>query len=257
MKNVMKKIGGVVEGLILQAIGVYVGILVLFGDYWRFLNPKFKLLTGSTAAGLIFAGTVVVFNSNRRPRLSRIIIFLLFLRLLTIGMSGSISLVKGFSAGLTGKDYTEESSRLMMDGVEYIRINLAELNLLCEKPEPEKIAERYVVRGIVRKSQTLENLGQFALMRTAVFCCMADAEALGFRVPYDRLDELTDGQWVEVYGTAKPLQNKLQDPALHTQGLLLSVLSNSHYLVADKIVSIKEPEIPFMFEFRKGEPYAY
>lgn len=253
----MKKIGGVVEGLILQAIGVYAGILVLFGDYWRFLNPKFKWLTGLTAAGLIFAGTVVVFNPNRRPRLSRIIIFLLFLRLLTIGMSGSASFVKGFSAGLTGKDYTEESSRLMMNDVEYIKINLAELYLLCEKPEPEKIAERYVVRGIVRQTQALDNLGQFALMRTAVFCCMADAVALGFRVPYDRLDELTNGQWVEVYGTLKPLRNKLQVPALHTQGLFLSVLSDSHCFVPDKIVPIKEPEIPFMFAFRKGEPYAY
>ena len=48
----MKKIGGVLEGLILLAIGLYAILLVFFGDYWRFLNPKFKWLTAFAAVSM-------------------------------------------------------------------------------------------------------------------------------------------------------------------------------------------------------------
>jgi uncharacterized repeat protein (TIGR03943 family) len=253
----MKKIGGIIEAILLQAIGAYAGILVLFGNYWRFLNPKFMWLTGATAAALIFTGMVAMFNPNRRFRLSRIIVFILFLRIFTMGISGSASFVKGFTAGMQSKSFTEQKSRSVMNGREYIQINLAELYLVCEKPIPEKIAKRYVVQGIVRQSRALRNLDQFALMRTAVFCCIADAVAMGFRIPYERLDELTDGQWVKVYGTLKPSNHKLPEPALQTQGFLPPVLSDAYLFIPEKIVPIKEPAIPFMFEFRKREPYSY
>jgi hypothetical protein len=53
LAEVVKKIRGVIEGLIVTVIGLYMGLLVLFGDYWRFLNPKFKWLTGAAAVILI------------------------------------------------------------------------------------------------------------------------------------------------------------------------------------------------------------
>lgn len=253
----MKKIGAVVEGLILQAIAVYVAILVLAGDYWRFLNPKFKWLTGTTAVVLFFTGTVAIFNPRGRPNLSRIVVFLLFFRILTMGMSGSTSYVKGFTAVLGGSDQTVEKSRLVMNGREYIKINLGELYRLGERPESEQTAKAYWVRGRVMKSRALDEAGQFALMRVAVFCCLADAVAMGFRVADARLDGVSDGQWVEVYGTMKRLPHKLPEPGLHTPGLFLSVVSDNYILVPDQIIAIKEPQIPFMFEFRKAEPYAY
>jgi len=252
----MKRIGGIIEGLILQAVGAYAGALVFFGDYWRFLNPKFKWLTGATAAMLLIIGTVSIFKPNRRSSLSRIIIFLLFLRVFTVGVTGSISFAN-FLSGFSGKEQIEEKSRLMLNGLEYIKINLVELSLLCGTPESEKTANRYVVRGIVRRNQELDSLGQFALMRISVFCCLADAVAMGFRVQYDRPDEFADGQWVEVYGTVKRLPQKLPDPHLYTRGMLLTILFDFHLLVPDKVLLIREPGIPFMFDFRKEEPYAY
>jgi hypothetical protein len=252
----MKRIGGIIEGLILQAIGAYAGALVIFGDYWRFLNPKFKWLTGATAAMLLLTGTVALFNPNKRFKVSRILIFLLFLRIFTVGITGSISFVN-FLSGFSHKEQTEENSRSILNGLEYVKINLVELSLLGEKPESDEMATRYVVRGIVRRSQELDRSGQFALMRVSIFCCLADAVATGFRVQYDRPDEFTDGQWVEMYGTVKPLPRKLPEPHLHTQGMLLTILYDSHLLVPDKILQIEEPQIPFMFEFRKEEPYAY
>ncbi len=252
----MKRIGGLIEGLILQAIGAYAGALVLFGDYWRFLNPRFKWLTGATAAMLLLTGTVALFHPNRRFKVSRILIFLLFLRIFSIGITGSISFVN-FMSGFSHKEQAEENSRLTLNGVEYVKINLVELHLLSEKADSENMAARYVVRGIVRRTQELDGLGQFALMRVSVFCCLADAVATGFRVRYDRPDEFTEGQWVEVYGTVKRLPQKLPQPHLHTQGMLLTILYDSQLLVPDKILPIKEPQIPFMFDFRRQEPYAY
>ena len=253
----MKKIGAVLEGVTLQAIAVYVGILVVAGDYWRFLNPKFKWLTGATAVVLLFTGTVAAFNPHRRSSLSRIVVFLLFLRILTMGMSGSVSYIKGFSAGLGDTDQRAEKPRVLMNDREYIRINLGELYQLAERPASEQTASAYVVKGIVMQSRALEAAGQFALMRVAVFCCLADALSMGLRVEDDPLNGISDGQWVEVYGTIKRLPHKLPEPGLHTPGLFLSVVSDTYILVPDKIIPIKEPHIPFMFEFRKAEPYAY
>jgi hypothetical protein len=253
----MKKIGAVVEGLILQAIAVYVGILVLAGDYWRFLNPKFKWLTGATAVVLLVTGTVAIFNPHRRPNLARIVAFLFFLRILTMGMSGSISYIKGFSAGLDGIDQPVEKPRLIMNDREYIRINLGELYQLGERPASERTTMAYVVKGRAMKSQALDEAGQFVLMRVAVFCCLADALGMGIRVNYDSLNGIADGQWVEVFGSMKRLPHKLPQPGLHTPGLFLSVISDTYILVPDKIIPIQEPHIPFMFEFRKAEPYAY
>jgi uncharacterized membrane protein YcgQ (UPF0703/DUF1980 family) len=168
-----------------------------------------------------------------------------------------VSFVKGFAAGMAGKSEVEQTSRLMIDGLAYIKINLVELSLVCEKAQPEEMAKPYVVRGMVRRSQKLDDSGQFALLRTAVFCCVADAVAMGFRVSYDRLDELTDGQWVEVYGRITSLADKLPETGLPAQGWLPPVMRESQLFIPDKIVAMEAPEIPFIFEVRPSEPYAY
>ena len=37
----------------------------------------------------------------------------------------------------------------------------------------------------------------------------------------------------------------------------VTVLSDSHILVSEKVAEIPEPEIPFILEIRRAEPYAY
>jgi hypothetical protein len=39
--------------------------------------------------------------------------------------------------------------------------------------------------------------------------------------------------------------------------MLLTILYDTYLLVPDKILPIEEPQIPFMFDFRTQEPYAY
>jgi len=80
---------------------------------------------------------------------------------------------------------------------------------------------------------------------------------MGFRVKYDDLDKLADGQWVEDYGTLNRLDREAPDPGLQNEGLHLIVLNESYILMQSKIVTIQQPEIPFIFDFRDQEPYAY
>lgn len=261
----MSKVGALFESLILLAIGVYIGLLVLFGDYWRFLNPKFTWLTGVTAVVLIGASIVALLHPARRFHLSRILIFLLFLRLLTMGMSGSVSFVKGFQAGFSGKSRVEFSPTILVNGQTYIRINLGELYFISQHKDPADLGKSYVVRGIVKRSAALDDAGQFALVRTAVFCCLADAVSMGFRVnemtkassEEAAADQLADGRWVEIYGKLKPFEHKPPAAGLQIQGLFLPLLSSSYRFVPDGITPIDAPEIPYMFQFHNQEPYAY
>jgi hypothetical protein len=252
----MKKISGVLEGLILLAIGIYAVLLVFFGDYWRFLNPKFKWLTAAAALILMVVGAVATLHPDKRPKLSRIIIFLVLLRVLFVANSG-ISFSGHGTAGAMGANLDKEKPRVTMNGTEYVKINVAELHLLCSETEDPKLTLRYTIRGIVKRDVRLDRQGQFALIRNTVFCCLADSVGMGFRVQYGHVDELTDGQWVEVYATVKRSSEELQDPGLRVKGMNMTVLSESHILMADQIVGIKEPEIPFIIDIRSAEPYAY
>lgn len=239
------------EGLILLAIGCYAGLLVCFGDYWRFLNPKFKYLTAATALALIVVGVAATIHPDKRPKVSRIIIFLVLLRVFWVAPAG-------FSFGNRGPESPEkEQPRVTVKGVQYIKINLAELYSLCREDNQEKLALHYAVRGIVKRDRQLDRLGQFALVRSTVFCCLADAVGMGFRVKYDHVDKLADGQWVEVLGTLEDLSRKLPDPVLRIAGMNITVLSDSYMLFPSKVSDTKVPEIPFILDIKQAEPYAY
>ena len=237
-------------------IGAYAGLLVLYGNYWRFLNPKFKWLTGATAGMLIVVGMIATFKPNKQPSYFRIFMFLILLRILFLANPG-ISLIQQTGSWPCIESPFIGEPRVTMNGLDYLRINLAELYVLCEKPEPQKMAGRYVVRGTVKRSEPLDRSGQFAIVRRAVFCCLADSVGIGFRVRYDRLDELADGQWVEVYGTLDNLSQELPEPGLHITEMPITLLSDWHILAPARVVPIEEPEVPYIFEIREAEPYAY
>lgn len=253
----MKKIGGVLEGLILLSIGAYASLLVFFGDYWRFLNPKFKWLTALTAIALMALGAVATYHPAKGPKLSRIIIFLVLLRVFFVAPSG-ISIAGHGVSGFGAVTIENKQPRVTINGSEYVRINLAELYLHCDDANNGPSDMRYAVRGIVKRDQRLDRLGQFALVRNTVFCCLADAIGMGFRVQYGgRVNELTDGQWVEIYGTVKGLPEAMPDLGLRIKGMNLTVLNETHLLVADQAEGTKEPGIPYIIEIRSTEPYAY
>ena len=258
----MRRAGIIVEGLILSVIGAYMGLLVLFGDYWRVMNPKYKWLTGATALMFLIVGISRIFARNGRPRVSRIIIFLFFIRIL-FRADVVLTLVPHAASSYSADSAEKEVSRVTVAGIQYVRINLAELFTFCSNEPKEsspslsdKTTAHYVTRGTVRRSPELDRLGQFALVRRTVFCCVADSVTMGFRVQCDHPERFTDGQWVEVYGTLEPKSQETARTGILNEDSLMA-LNDSQIFIPDKVTPIGKPEVTFIFEIRTEEPYAY
>ena len=73
----------------------------------------------------------------------------------------------------------------------------------------------------------------------------------------EELEELRDGQWVRVYGKLHQLPTGLSKPKVQVKGIISKSLNRFHGLAAVKVEEIEPPAIPYMFEFRRTEPYAY
>ena len=106
-------------------------------------------------------------------------------------------------------------ARVPLNGVEYVRINLAELYPLCREAGHENLAGRYVVRGMVKRDSEPGPAGASShLSGTPFSVALPTRSAMGVRVAYDHVGELSDGQWIEVYGRLRGQPEKLPDPAL-------------------------------------------
>jgi uncharacterized repeat protein (TIGR03943 family) len=252
-----EKLSGIFDGFILLAIGGFASFLIIAGNYWYYLNPKFEWLTGFTAVALIAAGVVTLVKPRRSLSISRIAIFLVFIMVLAAGAYSGIPRATQTQSDSSAESASEKEPRATLDGVEYVRINLAELLWITEKQIPEKLSHHYVVRGIVERSDLLDDLGYFAIVRNLVNCCLADSMGFGLPVKYSRMNDFSDGQWVAVYGTVDRLGEKVSMESLRPDRMRLITLSSNYGLVPTKIVKIEEPAFPFIFETRDDEPYAW
>lgn len=252
----MSKLGGVIEGCIVVTLGFAMSALVSADNYWLYLHPKFKWLTLTAGIILVLVGAIALLY-NRSPNLFRIVIFLAFTTFASMGYFWPNPTSSATSGPLEQEASSKEESRIVLNGKEYIKINLGELYAISEKGLEEKRTDRYVARGIVKRSPELDEISQFVLLRVFIWCCFADAVAVGFRVQSDQPDEFVDGQWVRVYGKLEKLPSHLAEPAVQVKGILSKALHKKDGIVAARVEKIEPPPIPFMFEFRKSEPYAY
>lgn len=251
----MKKLGGFFEGFILFTLGLAMSGLVTSDKYWLYLNPKFKWLTLTTGIILMLLGLTAVIR-NRRPDLSRTVVFLVFGAIASIGYLRQNPTAPAFSSSPT-ETAAKVESRMTLGGQEYIKINLGELYNISESGEADKIGEHYVTRGMVKRSPKLDQEGHFVLFRVFMWCCFADAVAVGFRVSYSHPQEIADGQWIKVYGKLRQLPSELPEPTVPVKGINAKALNKGYGIAAYKVEAIDPPPIPFMFQFRKSEPYAY
>ncbi|MHC1730081.1 MAG: hypothetical protein AB9866_29470 [Syntrophobacteraceae bacterium] len=252
-----ENLGGIFDGFILLAIGGFAGFLILSGNYWYYLNPKFEWLTGLTAAMLIITGVVTATKAKRTLSISKLAIFLVFIALLASAAYFGIPRATQGQADSFAEGESEEEPRVTLDGIEYIKINLAELIWITEKQIPAKLSERYALRGIVKRSERLDDLGYFAVVRNLMTCCLADSIGIGLPVKYSNVNGFSDGQWVAVYGTLERMGQRLPREGLRPDRMRLITISRTYGLIPDQIVKIEEPDIPFIFDARDDEPYAY
>jgi uncharacterized repeat protein (TIGR03943 family) len=252
----MSKLGGLIEGCIVVFLGVAMSALVRADNYWLYLHPKFKWLTLTAGIMLVVVGVIALWY-NRKPNLFRIVIFLAFTSFASMGYFWPNPTSSATSGPQEKQVSAKEESRIVLNGQEYIKINLGELYAISQEGLEEERADRYVARGIVKRSPELDEIGQFVLLRVFIWCCFADAVAVGFRVQGDQPEKFLDGQWVRVYGKLEKLPSQLAEPSVQVKGILSKALPKKDGIVAARVEKIEPPPIPFMFEFRKLEPYAY
>ena len=252
----MTKLGGFIEGLIVLAVGLAMCGLVVADNYWMYLHPKFKWLTLSAGIILMLVGTIATLY-NRRPSPIRIAIFIAFGAITLMGYFLPNPTPTAASGPLVETSATEQP-RLIFENQEYIKINLGELTMIGEGELDDRMTGLYVARGIVKRTPKLDELRQFVLFRVFMWCCFADAVAVGIRVQYnEQLEGLRDGEWVRVFGTLHQLPSGLAGPKVQVKGIISKSVNRFHGLTAVKVEEIEPPAMPYMFEFRRTEPYAY
>ena len=93
-------------------------------------------------------------------------------------------------------------SRLVLDGREYVKINLGELFAKAEAGQGEG---DWVVRGfVIRQADKLDPQGELGLFRVSLYCCFADATAVGLIVAGLPVEAFQSGQWIQVHGRLEP-----------------------------------------------------
>ncbi len=232
-------------------------LLVFVGDYTSFMNPKFKLLTAITGAVLAVVGGATFLRPPSRPGISRIVIFLIFIGML-VAVNNAVLVSPESVASLRAPTEEDAQPEIEWQGHHYIKINPAELQALIERDDPKELGGRYVTRGIVKRNSEMDADGSFALVRSTIFCCLADSVALGFRVPYAEVKSLQDGQWAQVYGTLKQqTTGKEFQAAVQTKGTVFTALQPEYVFVPEKVEPTDPHSSPHIFEIREKEPFAY
>ena len=110
-------------------------------------------------------------------------------------------------------------------------------NILSETEEIYKQKRSFSVMGLAKRLDTLEKYSSFALMTPIMTCCVADAYALGIRVPYKDWESIADNQWVVVSGTLSEENEMILLPNFQTRGAMLSTVDEDYVLQPDRVVS--------------------
>ncbi len=236
------------------------------------MSSKFLWLTGATGALLIISGLATLFTGiSVKPSTAVIIIIFVILCLLAPAVRlhgiqlGNITNTNQITqkyqpVKLEGSD--PKTGRVTYNGVEYIPINLGELYMILYNNPKKKVDaiiknNNYVFRAFVYKNPQLEKKGQIALMRVAMVCCIVDACAIGFRISTNGIRPYKNDDWVRVYGHMERFKPDRLEETVDIEGIANTDLKEDVKFDVDKIDTDKEPEEPFMLDWKTHEPFAY
>jgi len=247
------------QGAALAALGGVMLHLALADNYWMFLNPRFRGLTGSTGAALLLLALAAWLARGYRPAVSGGIVMALMAALALAAQQASLPSAPEHTP-LTGPTPAQEAAetlepRVTLDNVQYVRLNLAELLAGTMEGSGIKAPERLAVRGMAVRTPELDARGEFALVRVQIICCLADAVGVGF-VVRGAHEPPEPGAWIEVCGALEPL-GPGPLPRLAFPGVVGVLLGEGHAIAADHARPIDPPDIPFIFTMRDQEPFAY
>ncbi len=148
-------------------------------------------------------------------------------------------------------------ARESINGKEYILLNLVELNMIIAGEHRDFLNERYSVRGVIYRDDTLNGKGQMGLLRLSMVCCVADAIAFGIRVKTDKIDVYAKGDWIKIYGSIKKDSEKLSPEHENTEESSLLYINKEYLLIPESMEKIEVPKDPYIMDWRSEEPFAY
>ena len=254
------------DGLAMAALAGFLGWLVLAGNYWMYLNPKFKPVTGGAAVVLAVLGLYAVWRPVTRPSRGRGLCYLALTVMIGLSEGGTQALSRivdsdPFAACPVPFDQpaaTPVPSRLTVGGTDYVPINTGELYDIAAQGHGPAFDRPYAMRGFASRDPNLDAKGEFVLYRLAVWCCFADATAVGFRVKVPEGAPLpAAGTWLVAYGrlvAAPPGEDKeYMLPKMAFSSIAPMALFAVEHLETAEFT----PEEAAMFQWHDKEPYAF
>lgn len=254
------RIPGLVEAACLVGLAGFLAYLLVAGNYWMYLNPKFRGLSWAAVAAL---GGLGVYSAARPPVGATWLRASLYLSVLGLCLMSELGLQRWFSvSGVDSQAVEQEQaplpSRVTVGGQEYIRLNLGELYDIAGKGPSPLLQGNYAVRGFVRRSPETDAKGEFVLYRLALYCCFADSTAVGFRVRPPKGAALPEnGSWQVVYGALEASGDPDSDKIATIEGSAFASVNPDYRFMARRMESEKVPGTGMMYEWRSEEPYAY
>lgn len=215
------------SGLILLALGLSSAAFALAGDYTVLMNPAFRWVTIGGALLVTGLGVVLSLSSHGGSR-SALVIFGLFLALVAVARpeTGGVAPLLVPPAG---------QPTLEREGYERLESRALFRNL--DEEVRDLPGGQVVMRGFVKRLDSLDARGQFILLEPLMACCLADAVALGLRVRNGAGVLPEDGSWIHVFGDLDELDAPVATRPFRVGAILFVQVSRVHELVAHEIVT--------------------
>ena len=242
-----KKIYGLCEAAILVLLGMAIIWFALSVHYGLLMNVKFRWLTVTGAALLLVMGLVTLGGVQKRPGLNAFI-FCLMLMVTFLGKpylpdANSMNLLEPpLQAGL-------------WDQVDQTRFPRKELQVCTSEAEEIYRADAsFTTIGVAKRLEVLDTHGSFALMTSVMFCCVADAFAIGLRVPCEDWENIQDGQWLMVSGKLVQEETEITLPNFRFGMAMLSSVHKTYHLQPEKIMSYdRVDQLPLLTDQLSGQ----
>ena len=243
-----KRIYGLCEAAILVLLGVAILWFALSAHYGLLMNVKFRWLTVTGAALLLVMGLVALGDLQKRPGLNTfifgLILLVTFLGKPYLPDANSMSLLEpSLEAGL-------------WDQVDQTRFPRKELQALytTEAEEVYRTDASFTIIGVAKRLEVLDMHESFALMTSMMFCCIADALAVGFRVPTEDWENIEDGQWIMVSGKLVQEETEITLPNFRFGRATMSSVHKTYHLQPEKIMSYdRVDQLPLLTDQLSGQ----
>jgi hypothetical protein len=244
----MKRLVLTIDGALVLGLGLYMLLLSQTEAYTAFMNPKFRLLTATAAVGLCIVGAAFLIRPEGDTDLLRTLSFAVLGMLILHADSGAVKSSAVFAVK-PPEARTDPEPQVVWNGNSYLKSNPARLFLLLQTGHAAPSGQRYVTRGIVKRSAQLDRLGRFALLRGNMVCCLADAIAMGMMVADDGSREFRDGDWVMAFGRVHALPEPQPVTELGGAGEVpFAMVYDKAIFVAEAVERIDRPRFSYVFE---------